>query len=320
MQKIMEQTQTYSAGTKTFEESSQGWWSRVVRQAIHLQLIDIKFNIIRCQSFTRVWRQYKVSEKGKQFLDSPYDILVLDPINDPLDQKEKQKEVVTRPRTGRGHHHLPKIKDCLRNSANWMELTLKDQYEFLGFETASATSQTNFVFIKDYRKLNFAPSTRPHFIWDDNQLSKRSTQTTKHDIAIDGVDTSLNVRRGPCEGVKKCVGPDCSYVVSNRQKVNSCVQHKESHSLVSTGPCPAHMVYIWPVSDDGQRWIGVVPGTEHNHGKPAPHILSSKVKEDIRKVVSGESTKSTKDIMKGFGIGNVPAEAPPVHLPLTLTV
>ena len=57
MQKIMEQTQTYSAGTKTFEESSQGWWSRVVRQAIHLQLIDIKFNIIRCQSFTRVWRQ-----------------------------------------------------------------------------------------------------------------------------------------------------------------------------------------------------------------------------------------------------------------------
>ena len=216
---------------------------------------------------------------------------------------------MTRARTGRGNHHLPKIKDCLRNSANWMELTLKDQYEFPGFDTASATSQTNFVFIKDYRKLNFAPSTRPHFIWDDNQLSKRSTQTTKHDIVIDGVDSSLNVRRGPCEGVKKCDGPNCSFVVSNRQKVNRCVQQKDSHSLVSTGPCPAHMVYIWPVSDDGRRWIGVVPGTEHNHGKPAPHILSSKVKEDIRKVVSGDSTKSTKDIMKGYGIGYVPAEA-----------
>ena len=310
MQKIMEETQTYSAGTKTFEgRSSQGWWSRVLRQAINLQLIDIKYNIIRCTSFTRVWIQYKVSEKGKQFLDSPYDILVLDPINDPFDQKTKQKEVVTRVRTGRGHYHLPKIKDCLKNSANWIELTLKDQYEFPGFDTSSATSQPNFIFVKDYRKLSFAPSTRPHFIWDDNQLSKRSTQTAKHNIVIDGVDTSLNVRRGPCEGVKKCTGPDCSYVVSNRQKVNRCVHHRDSHSLVSTGLCPAHMVYIWPSLDNGRRWIGVVPGTQHNHSKPAPHILSSKVKEDIRKVVSYDSTKSTKDIMKGFGIGYVPAEA-----------
>lgn len=43
MQKIMELTQTYSVGTKTFKDrSSQGWWSRVLRQVIHLQLIDIK--------------------------------------------------------------------------------------------------------------------------------------------------------------------------------------------------------------------------------------------------------------------------------------
>ena len=146
---------------------------------------------------------------------------------------------------------MPKIKDCLKNSANWIELTLKDQYEFPGFDTSSATSQPNFIFVKDYRKLSFAPSTRPHFIWDDNQLSKRSTQTAKHNIVIDGVDTSLNVRRGPCEGVKKCTGPDCSYVVSNRQKVNRCVHHRDSHSLVSTGLCPAHMVYIWPSLDDG---------------------------------------------------------------------
>ena len=306
----MEETQAYSAGTKTFEgRSSQGWCSRVLRQAINLQLNDIKYNIITCTSFTRVWRQYKVSEKGKQFLDSPYDILVLDPINNPFDQKTKQKEVVTRARTGRGHHHFPKIKDCLKNSANWIELMLKDQYEFPGFDTSSATSQPNFIFVKDYRKLSFAPSTQPHFIWDDNQLSKRSTQTVKHNTVIDGVDTSLNVRRGPCEGVKKCTGPACSYVVSNRQKVNRCVHHRDSHSLVSTGLCPAHMVYIWPSLDDERRWIGVVPGTQHIHSKPAPHTLSSKVKEDIRKVVSDDSTKSTKDIMKGFGIGYVPAEA-----------
>jgi len=103
-------------------------------------------NILRCTSFTRVWRQYKASEKGRQFLDSPYDILVLDPINNSLDQKAKQK-LLTRARTGRGHHYLPKIKDCLRNSANYIELMLKDPHEFPGFNTASGTPQTNFVFV-----------------------------------------------------------------------------------------------------------------------------------------------------------------------------
>ena len=117
------------------------------------------------------------------------------------------------------------------------------------------------------------------------------------------------MKRGPCEGVKKCTGPDCSYVVSNRQKVNRCVHQNDSFSLVSTVACPAHMVYIWPSCDDERRWIGVVPGTKHNHSRPAPHIMSSKVKEHIRKVVSDDSTKSTKDIMKGFGLGYVPAEA-----------
>jgi len=37
--------------------------------------------------------------------------------------------------------------------------------------------------------------------------------------------------------------------------------------------------------------------------------MSSKVKEDIQRVVSDDSTKSTKYIMKGLGIGCVPAEA-----------
>ena len=306
----MEKTQTYSAGTQNFgPKSSNGWWSRILRQAIHLQVIDIKYNIIRCNSFTRVWRCYKVSEIGKQFPDSPYDVLVLDQISDPLDQKGKEKKIVTTARTGRGHHHLPKIKECLRRSANWVELKNRYQYEFPGFDADSETKQRSFAFVKVCRKLDFAPSNRPHFIWDDNQLSKRSTQTAKHNIVIDGVNTLLNVKRGPCEGVKKCTGPDCSYVVSNRQKVNRCVHHKDSFSLVSTGACPAHMVYIWPSCDDGRRWIGVVPGTKHNHSRPAPHIMSSKVKEHIRKVVSDDSTKSTKDIMKGFGLGYVPTEA-----------
>lgn len=169
----------------------------------------------------------------------------------PLDQKVKEKKFVTKARTGRGHHHLPKIKECLRRSSNWVELTNKDQYEFPGFDAASGTKQRTFAFVKDCRKLEFAPSNRTHFIWDDNQLSKWSTQTAKHNIVIVGVSTLLNVKRGPCEGVKKSAGTDCSYVVSNRQKLNRCVHHKDSFSLVSTGVCPMQMVYTWPSCDDG---------------------------------------------------------------------
>lgn len=44
---------------------------------------------------------------------------------------------------------------------------------------------------------------------------------------------------------------------------------------------------------------------EYNYGKLVLYILFSKVKEDIWKVVFGDSIKSIKDIMKGFGIGYV---------------
>ena len=55
--------------------------------------------------------------------------------------------------------------------------------------------------------------------------------------------------------------------------------------------------------------VGLVPVTRHNHNKPAPHSISSRVKEDIQRVVSDDSFKKTKDSVKGLGIGYVPAEA-----------
>ena len=54
--------------------------------------------------------------------------------------------------------------------------------------------------------------------------------------------------------------------------------------------------------------VGLVPGTRHNHNKPAPHSISSRVK-DIQRVVFDDSLKKTKDSVKGLGIGYVPAEA-----------
>ena len=64
----------------------------------------------------------------------------------------------------------------------------------------------------------------------------------------------------------------------------------------------------WPRNDDGKRWVGILPGTRHNRKKPAPHSMSSKVIEDIQRVVSADSSKKkqkTQDIMKGLGIGYV---------------
>jgi hypothetical protein len=40
----------------------------------------------------------------------------------------------------------------------------------------------------------------------------------------------------------------------------------------------------------------------------APHIMSSKVKEDIQIVMTEDSSKTKKDLMKGFGLGYVPGE------------
>ena len=158
-------------------------------------------------------------------------------------------------RSGRGHHHLPKLKEVLKHSDTWHKLTDKDQYEFPGFETDLQSSQKPLANLRDWRRLPFEANTRPHFIWDDNQLPIRGSQTTKHNIIVEGKKTSLYVRRGPCEGVKTCAGPDCEYVVSNRQKINRCLRHWKNQSLLSSAPCSVHMVYIWPCNDDGRRWL-----------------------------------------------------------------
>jgi hypothetical protein len=71
------------------------------------------------------------------------------------------------------------------------------------------------------------------------------------------------------------------------------------------------MLYIWPVEDDGQRWVGVISGVSHNHQKPAAHVLSSSLKEKIHAAVKKDATLTTKEIQKGLGIGILPAEVSP---------
>ena len=69
MQTLLEKSRTYSTGSELMRlKCSDDWWSKVLRKSVNLEYVDINFNITRCDSFNRVWRQYKVSEKGKEFL------------------------------------------------------------------------------------------------------------------------------------------------------------------------------------------------------------------------------------------------------------
>ena len=162
-------------------------------------------------------------------------------------------------------------------------------------------------FCKDIKNMpGFGSHQRTHFFWDDNQLTKRHTNSMVCQMMVNGKQTEVTFKRAPCEGVKMCEHDGCGYTVSNRQKKNKCQDHEETDKLKNTGPCPAQLIYIYPKYDDGRRWIGIVPGLKHNHAKPAPHAISQELKEKIKQALKIDSTLTTKDL--GYGVGKVPGE------------
>lgn len=311
LQKCIDSSETYGKGLFRGNDSlPKEWWSSHLRQLVHLELIDIVFKITKTQTFTRAWRTYVVSSRGQNFLENPFSCYVLPPLKAKSSKSKCTKKSETGSKTKDNKHHLPKIRELLKESSSWYHIKNKEDYEYPGYRKENIKGKLRYC--ENIAESNsFGSSKRPHFMWDDCQLTKRNTSTQTIEIPIGGKKTKLCVQRALCEGVKRCSAENCSYTVCNRQRLNKCPDHGSTQPLTTTGSCPAQIVYVWPEIDDGQRWIGCIPGEMHNHDRPAPHIISQAVKSEIHSAVKKDATLSTKEIQKGQGVGFIPAEKSP---------
>ena len=78
------------------------------------------------------------------------------------------------------------------------------------------------LYSKDVSKLPQYVASKPHFLWDDIQLSKGKLNPDRMvTMNINGIDEEVFYRMAPCNGVKVCSALDCSHA----KPLNSnCVQ------------------------------------------------------------------------------------------------
>ena len=57
-------------------------WSRILRQAVGEEVLDLMFTENRFHGVTRIYRKYILSDKGNNFLKTPIDVFVKGPYDE----------------------------------------------------------------------------------------------------------------------------------------------------------------------------------------------------------------------------------------------
>lgn len=196
-----------------------------------------------------------------------------------------------------GSNLMPVIESLLSSHLKWYEITNTTQYQHPGVFASGEGSDTNIPrlgYIPDCSKLPHYTPNKPHFLYDENQLSKGHYNDNPREVVVNGEKRHVRIRYAACQGVQKCSFPSCIFVSSNRAK--KCPKHP-SAQLEATGSCPVYVVYIYPTNyhENHERWLAGITkdclfnataNNLHNHPLPqankVPSILVSTITAAVR--------------------------------------
>ena len=295
------------------------WWQVIIRQAVALGYVEMHFFTHRFQRYEQTSRTMTVGTKGVEFIREPQPVDVPEPSSlehllKPHKERLEEKETCPKMnRKGTSKHFLPDIKKMMEDTSTWVKC-IDNEYQYPGFDTLPG----KMLYVENCNNLPQSSRFDPHFLYNDIQLSKGpANKPTTKEWNIDGTLTRVVINKSPCEGVQKCSGPNCTYVVSRRQQLNRCRAHPNV-SLEQSEKCHVMFIYIHPqdFGQDARRWLAVItssPGKEnHCHEKPAPNKIPTMLEEKIVECVQSDLTKSAKEVQLGYGMSCMPADVSPV--------
>ena len=239
------------------------WWRLFTRQCSVAGYLSRK---VDCGTFqgrqAGVFAYFKVTRKGQDAISNNKEVM-LPPLllqedvalkHQPVSER-RHESAEKKKRVGRGSNPLFTIRNLLNDKENWQDITSKKQYQFPGVTTEATSNK--LLFSKDISKLPQYVAAKPHFLWDDIQLSKGKLSSDRCvTTEIDGIEESIFYRLAPCNGVKMCSGAGCEHVQSRNSKKNLCTKHPSSPTI-NTDNCPVIFVYMFPqnfVSPDNRRY------------------------------------------------------------------
>ena len=253
---------------KSPPQLSLEWWRLFARQC---SVAGYLIRKVDCGTFQGrhggVFSYFEVSPKGRDTIAGDKDVLLPPLVLSALIPSKRchglqsgtQLEAVQKKkRTGRGSNPLSTVRDLVSNKENWQHITSKEQHQLPGVSTR-ATLNTIF-FSSDISQLPQYVEEKPHFLWEDIQLSKGKLNPDRCiTLNVDGSDESVFYRIAPCNGIKLCSATDCQHVQTRNSKKNLCPTHPGSPTI-NTENCPVVFIYLFPqnFTSDNRRLVHII--------------------------------------------------------------